>query len=76
MPRVKRGRRPTPVTLESATLTPKESLKITRFGANYTYRMLRSGQMPAIKVGSRFFIPRSALMRWLDNLGNNPRNAA
>jgi excisionase family DNA binding protein len=75
--KVKRGgRQITPISLESATLTPKESMKITRFGANYTYDLLRSGRMPAIKVGSRFFIPRTALMRWLDNLGSRPGDVA
>jgi excisionase family DNA binding protein len=70
------GRQITPLSLESATLTPRESQKITRFGVSHTYRLLRSGQMPSIKVGSRFFIPRTALLRWLDNLGARPGDVA
>jgi hypothetical protein len=53
------------------TLTPRESVKITRFGVNRTYDLLRSGQMPAHVVGKRFFIPRLALIRWLET-GENP----
>jgi excisionase family DNA binding protein len=76
MQQVKRGpgRRPTPLTAESATLTPRESVKITRFGVSQTYRLLRAGKMPSIRVGTRFFIPKNALLRWLDNAGT-PLNA-
>ena len=69
MRKVKRGRRPTPATKDSATLTPQESRKITRFGTNHTYQLLRAGKMPSIKVGARFFIPKSALLKWLDACG-------
>lgn len=72
MPKVKSrrvGRRPTPMSAESATLTPQESRKITRFGANYTYQLLSNGTMPAIKVGNRYFIPKVALLRWLESAG-------
>jgi excisionase family DNA binding protein len=54
---------------DAATLTPKESQKITRFGLNRTYELLRSGEMPSIRVGMRFFIPKTALMKWLENCG-------
>ena len=58
------------------TLTPRESVKITRFGLNHTYDMLRRGEMPAIKVGKRFFIPKAALLRWLEAAGSKPLSAA
>ena len=45
------------------TLTPRESVKLTRFGLNHTYDLLKRGEMPAIRVGKRFFIPRSALIK-------------
>ena len=53
----------------TATLTPHESTEITRFGLSHTYRLLREGVMPSIKVGKKFYIPRTALMRWLENCG-------
>ena len=58
------------------TLTPRESVKLTRFGLNHTYELLKSGEMPAIRVGKRFFIPKSALLRWLENAGSKPLSAA
>ena len=76
MRKLKRGRRPTPLTVDSATLTPQESRKITRFGANHTYQLLRDGRMPAIKVGARFFIPKAALMKWLETCGAESKPAA
>jgi excisionase family DNA binding protein len=51
-------------------LTPREAAKLTGFGLNYTYVLLHSGEMPSIKVGKKFFIPRAALLRWLENCGS------
>jgi excisionase family DNA binding protein len=76
MAKVKRGRRPTPATPDSATLTPQESRRITRFGVNHTYQLLRAGKMPAIKVGARFFIPKAALLKWLESCGADTKPAA
>ena len=45
-------------------------------GTNYTYELLRRGEMPSIRVGSRFFIPKAALMKWLESAGDKPINAA
>ncbi len=59
---------------QQATLTPLESIAITRFGVSATYTMLRDGTMPSIRVGKRFFIPRTALERWLESCGG--RDAA
>jgi excisionase family DNA binding protein len=73
--RTARGATP-PISRESATLTPRESRQITRFGLNYTYALLQSGEMPAIRVGKRFFIPKAALLKWLENAGSRPLNAA
>jgi excisionase family DNA binding protein len=36
-----------------------------------TYRELRAGNIPAIRLGKRFIIPRSAIERWLDSAGGN-----
>ena len=58
------------------TLTPRESIKLTRFGLNHTYDLLKRGEMPAIRVGKRFFIPKSALLKWLEEAGSRPLTAA
>jgi excisionase family DNA binding protein len=62
--------------VDAVTLTPRESVKITRFGINHTYDLLKRGEMPAIKVGKRFFIPKSALLKWLDSAGDKPLRVA
>jgi excisionase family DNA binding protein len=51
------------------TLSPRESTEYTGFGLGHTYELLRKGIMPAIRVGKQFFIPESALMKWLDECG-------
>jgi excisionase family DNA binding protein len=51
------------------TLSPRESTEITGFGLTQTYRMLRDGTMPSIRVGKQFFIPHHALMGWLNSCG-------
>jgi len=61
---------------QAATLSPRESMKITGIGVTNTYRMLRSGEMPSIKVGKRFFVPKAALLKWLENAGDRPLTAA
>jgi excisionase family DNA binding protein len=54
---------------ERATLTPLESTKVTGFGIQATYRMLRDGKLPHIKVGMRFYIPKAALARFMETCG-------
>ena len=56
----------TGVPSERATLTPLESTKVTGFGVQATYKMLRAGRIPHIKVGMRFYIPRASLLRWME----------
>jgi excisionase family DNA binding protein len=59
------------------TLTPLQTTKITGFGLNATYDLLRSGEMPSIKVGNKFYVPRPTLMQWLkDAASRGGANAA
>jgi excisionase family DNA binding protein len=51
------------------TITPRESTRITGIGLNATYALLKSGEMPAIHTGKRYYIPRAALVRWLETVG-------
>jgi excisionase family DNA binding protein len=64
------------VSRDRATMSPRESIEITGFGITHTYDLLRRGVMPSIKVGARFFIPKSALLKWLESAGSMPHNAA
>jgi len=54
---------------EKATLTPREFASHTGFGQTATYKMLAAGEIPCIRVGSRFFIPRAAMEKWLESCG-------
>lgn len=51
------------------TLSPRETTEFTGIGMNRTYELLRSGVMPAIVTGNRFYIPKAALMKWLESAG-------
>jgi excisionase family DNA binding protein len=52
------------------TLSPRETTQITGFGLTRTYELLRSGVMPSIRVGKQFYVPESALLKWLDSCGD------
>jgi excisionase family DNA binding protein len=49
------------------TLTPRQSIEITGFGVSTTYKLLRAGVLPAFAIGNRFYIPKAALLRWLES---------
>ncbi len=53
-----------------ATLSPRESTRLTGFGLTATYQMLRAGKLPSIVVGKKYYIPKVALQRWLDACGS------
>ena len=42
-------------------LTPEEYFRATRIGKTAGYDALRTGQIPSIRVGRQYRIPRSAL---------------
>ncbi len=62
----RRIKQPSP---ERVTLTPHESTRITGFGIQATYKMLREGKLPSIRVGNRFYVPKNALLRWMESCG-------
>ncbi|MFI6333077.1 helix-turn-helix domain-containing protein [Micromonospora chersina] len=58
--------RPAPVV--SAVYTVAETSTILRLSLGSTYALVRSGEIPALKLGGRWVIPRGRLHRWLDDL--------
>jgi excisionase family DNA binding protein len=54
---------------ERRTLTVEECAKVLGIGRSAAYEAVRSGQIPTIRVGRRFLIPKSALDRLLDEAG-------
>lgn len=49
------------------TLTPNEVADVTGFGRNHVYRLLRSGELPAIRIGNRFYVVKTTLTQWLES---------
>jgi excisionase family DNA binding protein len=62
-------------TTQHLTVGPREVARITGLGVAAVYGLLRSGEMPSIKVGKKYFVPRSALLKWLENCGGNTLTA-
>ncbi|MEV0213551.1 helix-turn-helix domain-containing protein [Micromonospora sp. NPDC050695] len=52
----------------SAVYTVAETAEILRLSLGSTYALVRSGEIPALKLGGRWVIPRGRLHRWLDEL--------
>lgn len=61
---------PTPIS--SLTYTVTEVADMLRLNLGGTYRMIRNGDIPARKLGSRWVIPRRAFHDWLNDLKVTP----
>ncbi len=64
----------TPITQEpdvSTWLTPKDVQRELRIGQKLTYRLLKTGEIPSIRVGGLYRVQREAL----DNLRENAMSA-
>ena len=53
-------------TTEPATLTVRETMKLLRAGKNQTYEAIRSGDIPAIRIGDRWHVLAGPLKRKLE----------
>lgn len=51
--------------LEPLTLTVEETAKLLRLGRQLTYEKVRSGEIPSVKIGRRYLVPRQALLKML-----------
>ncbi|MBX7269769.1 helix-turn-helix domain-containing protein [Micromonospora sp. Llam7] len=52
----------------SAVYTVAETAEILRLSLGSTYALVRSGDIPAIKLGGRWAIPKRRLHQWIDGL--------
>jgi excisionase family DNA binding protein len=55
--------------IPSRCLKPREAAREAGIGETNFYRMLQRGEVPCIRVGNRFVIPRVAFDRWLAECG-------
>jgi excisionase family DNA binding protein len=52
---------------ERQTLKIEEAAKILGISRNTAYDAVKSGQLPTVKIGRRFLVPKAALARLLDS---------
>jgi len=50
---------------EKLTLSVEEAAKLLGIGRNLCYDRVKTGEIPAIKIGKRLLVPRSALEKLL-----------
>lgn len=53
-------------------LTPDEVSALLKLGRSATYEALRTGSIPAVRVGKLWRIGRDALLNWLNSGGLVP----
>ncbi|SCL22832.1 DNA binding domain-containing protein, excisionase family [Micromonospora nigra] len=51
-----------------AVYTVAETAEILSLSLGSTYALVRSGEIPAMKLGGRWLIPKRRLHQWLDDL--------
>ncbi len=51
---------------EKTVLTPYEVAAKLGISLPLTYKQLRSGTIPSVKVGDRYLIPQAAFDKWLE----------
>ena len=62
--------------IERRTVTVQEAASISGVGRNKAYEAVRSGEIPAIRIGKRLLVPIVALERLLTTPGSNPAASA
>jgi excisionase family DNA binding protein len=57
-----------PAPLGRMVYTVKETAHLLSLSLGTTYQLIRSGEIPAIKLGGRWVIPKRRLHEWINNL--------
>ncbi len=55
----------TEVQPEPLIFTVAETAKLMRMGLNKVYEAIHAGEIPSVKIGCRYYVPRAALKRML-----------
>jgi excisionase family DNA binding protein len=53
--------------MEKLTVTVEEAARLLGIGRNSAYEAVRRGEIPAIRLGKRFLVPKAALERMLND---------
>lgn len=56
--------------MERETLTVEEAAKLLGIGRNSAYEGVRRGDIPALRIGGRYVVPRAALDRMLAGIAS------
>ena len=51
--------------MERQTLTIEEAARVLGIGRNTAYEAVRRGEIPVVRIGRRFLVPRAALEQLL-----------
>ena len=51
---------------DSLVLTPVETAKVLRIGRGTVYEQIRLGVIPSIRMGRKILVPRTALLKMLE----------
>jgi excisionase family DNA binding protein len=57
-----------PAPLGRMVYTVKETAQLLSLSLGTTYQLIRSGDIPAIKLGGRWVVPKRRLHEWVNNL--------
>ena len=55
--------------IERQTLTVEEAARLLGISRSSAYEAVRRGELPTVKIGRRYVVPRVALERLLDQSG-------
>jgi excisionase family DNA binding protein len=55
--------------IERQTLTMEEAARVLGISRSSAYEAVRRGELPTVKIGRRYVVPRVALERLLDQAG-------
>ena len=53
------------MSIEKLTVTVEEAARLLGIGRNSAYEAVRRGELPVIRLGRRYLVPRAALERML-----------
>lgn len=51
---------------ERLLLRVEEAAALLGIGRDLAYRLARSGEIPAVRLGRRLLVPRQALIAWIE----------
>lgn len=62
--------------MSNEMITVKEVASYLRVSIPTAYKLVHSGEIPSVKIGGRYIVPREEFRAWLKNntLGGNTQN--